>query len=370
LKLTHFDLLQPICPHCLAERGDESPLALSSVAARRADDIVEGSLTCTDRHCLLEYPIIDGIPLLLPDPRRFIADNLDRILVRSDLSPLSESIIGDYLGPQSLHHSTRQGLSTHTWDAYGEFDPAERSRAPVLPGGVVRCLRACLERVSEPAQATILDIGCSVGRSCFELAQTTDQLVLGIDVDLSALRMARSVLQRRRVSYPRRRIGIVYDRRDFAVNFPGMERVDFWACSGLSLPFRASSFGMITALRVLDAVTSPLALLNTISRALIEHAHACLATAYDWSAAVTPVEGWIGGHTPRASMAGAAEPLLRALLTPGAHPKSVAGLVLRHDIEHFAWHKRLHDRSATLYDMHLAIAQAVTGERSSAPQNG
>jgi len=126
----------------------------------------------------------------------------------------------------------------------------------VRPNGVGRCLHAGLARVARRVDEPVLDIGCAVGRSSFELAQTTSQLVLGIDANVAMLRMAQQVLRQRTLRYPRRRIGIVYDRREFFVDFPAMERVDFWAASGMSLPFRADGFGLAVALQVLDSVNS------------------------------------------------------------------------------------------------------------------
>lgn len=359
MKLSHFDALQPICPTCRAERKDEHPLSLAVITARDGDDILEGSLHCTAEHCRLEYPIIDGIPLLLPEPRQFIADNIEHLTARADLSALTESILGDCLGPHSGFDITRQHLSSYSWDGYADLDPEESDDTPVQPNGVGRCLHAGLERITERLKAPVLDIGCAVGRSSFELAQSSEALILGVDTNISMLRHARSVLRHRRLRYPRRRIGIVYDRREFEVEFSGMERVDFWACNGMALPFKDRDFGLVSALQVLDSVSSPHSLLLAIASALRIGGSAIFATPYDWSPAVTPLESWIGGHSQRGVTGGAAEPLLRALLTAGAHPLSIAGLALRDEITHFPWHTRLHDRSVMLYDVHIWIAEAV-----------
>jgi len=117
---------------------------------------------------------------------------------------------------------------------------------------------------------------------------------------------------------------------------------------------------LIVGLQVLDAVSSPHELLRAIASALQAGGSAVLATPYDWSPAATPIEAWIGGHSQRSTTQGAAEPLLRALLTPGAHPHSVDGLLLRHEVLHCPWHTRIHDRSTMLYDTHIVIAEAKT----------
>jgi SAM-dependent methyltransferase len=127
----------------------------------------------------------------------------------------------------------------------------------------------------------------------------------------------------------------------------------------MSLPFKSGSFGLAVALQVLDSVSSPLALLGAIADVLPPGGSALLASPYDWSAAATPMEAWIGGHSQRSTTRGAAEPLLRSLLTPGGHPHAVDGLVLRREIPRFPWHTRIHDRSTMLYDTHIVVAEAT-----------
>ena len=199
----------------------------------------------------------------------------------------------------------------------------------------------------------MLDIGCSVGRTSFELAARTDGLVLGIDLHLPMLRVARRVLQTGTVRYPRRRVGIVYDRREFEVAFDHAERVDFWACDAMALPFRDAGFGAAVALNVLDCTNAPRDFLERLALALKPGGTAVLSTPYDWSTGATDVQAWIGGHSQRGPDRGASEPFLRALLTEGAHPQSVSGLRILGEIAEFPWQARLHDRSIVSYATHI-----------------
>ena len=359
MKLAHFEALAPVCPSCRLQHGADHALVLASIAARSGDVVLEGSLHCPSPACRLEYPIIDGIPLLFADIRRYIAEHIGHLTARADLAADTESMLGDCLGPGSAFDITRQHLSAYAWDNYGDLDPAEPQDGPVRPNGVGRCLHAGLARVAQRQGGPVLDIGCAVGRSSFELAQTCDGLVLGVDSNFAMLRVAQQVLRARRLRYPRRRIGIVYDRRDFAVELPAMAQVDFWAASGMALPFRAGQFGLAVALQVLDSVSAPHALLCDIARALAPGGSAVLASPYDWSPGATPVEAWIGGHSQRGYTRGAAEPLLRSLLTPGGHPQAVPGLELRDEILRFPWHTRIHERSKMLYDTHIVVAEAT-----------
>ncbi|WP_177420344.1 hypothetical protein [endosymbiont of Lamellibrachia barhami] len=99
------------------------------------EQIIEGVIHCSNPACQLEYPIIDGIPIIVPNIRQYLADNLFYLTLRSDLSPTVTSMLGDAAGPGTPFDSNRQYLSTYTWDAYGEYDPEEPEPQPgVSPG--------------------------------------------------------------------------------------------------------------------------------------------------------------------------------------------------------------------------------------------
>lgn len=331
-----------------------------NVLREDGDVILEAVLNCSNVACQLEYPVIDGIPILMVNTREYIANNLPHLTERDDLPETMESLLGDSAGAEALFNRSRQHLSTYGWDGYADLDPTEKeaaaSKMPVVPGAVKHCLDLGLGLLPMPLEGPVLDIGCSVGRSSFELAQNADQLVLGIDVNFSMLRLAQRVLQKGMVRYPKRRLGLVYDRREFAVEFESADKVDFWACDAQMLPFTNDGFGLAVGLQVLDAVASPVGLLEAIGRLLKPGGATVLATPYDWSPQVTAIEAWIGGHSQRSPNHGAAEPLLRSLLTAGAHPQSIQGLNFDKELLDIPWHTRVHDRSTMNYSVHLFTA--------------
>jgi SAM-dependent methyltransferase/uncharacterized protein YbaR (Trm112 family) len=345
-----------VCPRCRIEHQLEVPLVLASVIEEESDNISEGVLHCSTDSCLQEYPVIDGIPIIVPNVRAYISDQLFHITLRHDRSEVIESLLGDAAGPGSQYDVSRQHLSTYGWDHYHEFDP-ERDPVDDRAGTMSRCLARSLDLVEDNAAGKAIDIGCSVGRGTFDLAQRTESLALGVDINFSMLQMAQVVLRTGMVRYPRRRVGVVYDRREFAVQFAAADLVDFWACDGLALPFPARSFHHVVALNVLDCVVSPSGFLESVADVLAEDGRAVLTTPYDWSGSVTPVEAWIGGHSQRGPNRGAGEPLLRSLLTPGAHPQSSHRLRLTAEIEHVPWRARVHDRSIVEYAVHVVVAE-------------
>jgi SAM-dependent methyltransferase len=357
VKLRHFEQLQPICPLCQKTQGLEHPLAIGRVIAAEGDDVIEGVIVCTG--CQREYPILDAIPLLVPALRAYVAQNAFQLTLRGDLSETVESILGDCCGPGSPLDQTRQYLSSYTWGHYADLDPEESP--PVSTPHVLRVLEQGLALAGEIGDGPILDAGCSVGRTSFALAERfPDRLVIGVDLSFSMAQLASRVLRRGEVRYPRRRVGLVYDRRVFPARFAGADRVDYWICDARSLPFRTGTFALASSLNLLDCVTSPHEHLTALGRVLAPgSSRAIIATPYDWSAGATPIEGWIGGHSQRGPERGDSAAALRALLTPGAHPASIASLSLVGEAPSQPWTVRVHDRSTMEYAVHVVAARGT-----------
>ena len=348
----HLAALAPVCPLCRKSGRGESPLALTRTLRENAaaEAVVEGILQCRHPECLREYPVIDGVPLLVAELRSWVAGNLPRVLARDDLSPEMESLLGDCAGPGSEVDVTRSELSIYGRDHYGDLaDGAE-------PGSAVRLLEAVLElaggRLAGLPAGPVLDVGCAVGRTTIELAHRLDRRALGVDLHLPMLRTAQRVLLDGVARYPRRRVGVVYDRSEHPADLPGRAASDVWAADAAALPFADGTFALAASFNVLDCVASPRDALAELARVLAPGGLALVTTPYDWSPGATPFEQWLGGHSQRGSCAGASEPVLRALLTPGAHPAGVSGLEIVAEAESLPWRLRLHDRSVMEYSVH------------------
>jgi SAM-dependent methyltransferase/uncharacterized protein YbaR (Trm112 family) len=353
VRRRHFFSFAPHCPRCAGDGAGRHALELAHVGLEQNDDVLGGILLCPNAACRQEYPIIDGIPVIVADLARLFAEHGIEVLLRDDLDPILESLLGDAIGPGTWFDALRQSVSTYAWDGWADLDPAEPPGEP-SPGAARRCLARLHDLAGEGRGVRrALDLGCAAGRTSFWLAAAQPEaLVLGIDTGLALLRLARRA-GRGRVTYARRRLGLVYDRREFPVAMAGAERVDFWACDAAALPFAPGIADAVVALNLLDCVPSPRTLLAAMAEALAPGGTLLLATPYDWAAHATPPAAWIGGHSQRAADGGAAEPFLRTLLRGGAHPQSVDGLSPLGEDAAFAWQTRLHDRSFVRYATHL-----------------
>lgn len=366
MRLSHFETFKPVCPRCRAGQYQPAPLTVSKVVRGNDQVIFEGALTCTHPHCGVMYPIVDGIPILMADLSKYLSDALYAVTLRDDLSALSEAIVGEAAGPGAAFNSHRHYLGTYGWDHYGDLAPenlATGSARKWRPGSIVSCLCTGLDlfKAADKAEieGPILDVGCAAGRSTLELAARSEDLVLGIDVNFLALRLAQRVMHEGRVVYPLKQIGIIYERRDYAVEFAHTDRVDFWACDGLALPFRSSMFGFVSALNVLDQVSAPLQLLNTISDVLRPRGKALLATPYDWSGSI-PIKNWLGGRSSFDQHNADSAAALRSLLSDDSPYAAQQRLRLIGEVEHHPWEVRVHNRRTAAYDTHILACVAAS----------
>ncbi|MFG1462671.1 methyltransferase domain-containing protein [Xanthobacter sp. DSM 24535] len=351
MRLAHFEALRPVCPACL-RRGIESPLQLAPGAQEDAAGIGSGVLRCPEVDCRIGYPIIEGAPILVPDLSAWLAANGHLLLQRHELPDQVEGLIADALGPDAAFNVIRTQQASYAHDHYGDLEEAGGPHfgplsPAVVPGAVRRCLAAALAQLPQ-ARGPVLDIGCAVGRTSFDLAAATSGLVLGIDVNWPLLAVGRGILDRGLVSYPHRRVGLTFERRRHAVAFAGAERVDFWIADALALPFRARTFDLAVAMNVLDCVSSPSHLLWEMARILDGGGGAALATPFDWGSHATPPDAWLDGP--------AALETLLAQVNASARAAGTGELIETGAPRDLDWHVRLHDRAAMHYAVHLVTA--------------
>lgn len=356
MKKRHFDALKPICPRCSRTINADYPLVADRIEASTDDEIIEGSLVCSNAACRQEYPIIDGIPVLVPDVRSWVQGHQWDMMARRDLAMGSESLIGDCLDPGSPFNISRQHTSIYAADHYG--GDTDRNGAKSVMALVDAGLGQ-LTGPSPPAPGPILDLGCSVGGTSLHLAgHAGGHPVLGVDLSWGMLRIGRDALTDGRITYSLREIGLVYRRITRSVDTTDAALVDFWIADALALPFQPETFSLVVAMNVLDCVASPIQALGAIDGVLTRDGHCILATPFDWSASATPIEGWIGGHSQRGPDGGAPEKRLQALLADGASP--LPGLRLaRQSVETRPWQVRLHDRCTMEYATDVYVLKRI-----------
>ena len=326
MRRRHFAAFAPHCPHCAGAAAGRHTLVLADIRAEQDEDILAGILHCPS--CQFEYPIIDGIPLILPGLRALLAERGIELMLREDLDPALESLLGDAIGPGSWFEVLRQTLSTYAWDGWADLDPAEAAADDPVPGAVRRCLARLLD-LAGPGAARLRARSRLRRRAHAPSTWRRGRPTRWCSGSTSTWRCCgwRRGRCAAAMSYPRRRDrpgprparvrGRSAGRRRASISGPATRS----PCR--SRPASPTSSPPSTCS---TAWPSRRALLAGMAAALAPGGRLLLATPYDWSTRATPVETWIGGHSQRGPQRGAAEPFLHALLTEGAHPQSVPGL--------------------------------------------
>lgn len=305
-------------------------------------EITEGPEQFSCAACGQSFPVLDGIPLLLADLPRYLNEAAAYWLMRDDLSEGQEDALGGLLPPGSYFDVARQHLSSYARDHYGAHDP-EDTDAPE-PGGAERLLKAGLAAIG-PVEGPALDIGCSTGGNVLALAEQGLAPVIGMDMSAPLIRMAARTAVSGLAQYGRRRAGTAYHRRSVPIPHKNRGAARFVLGDALNAPFAAQSFGLITAINVLDCVADPARLVSEMTRLLKPGGWLIAATPFDWSPNATPAEAWAGDRVAIGS-----ESNLSGLLSREAE------LVVR-SLPDQKWQVRLHNRATVLYSVAFAVAQ-------------
>ena len=133
MRRRHFEAYAARCPRCARDEVGRHQLTLDAVLEERDGDVLSGILHCPNPACRHEYPIIDGIPVIVPALGALLAERGIELLLREDLDPVLESLIGDAIGPGTWLDTLRQTLSTYAWDGWADLDPEEADQIDDRP---------------------------------------------------------------------------------------------------------------------------------------------------------------------------------------------------------------------------------------------
>ena len=344
MRFSHFEYYAPQCPLCIQQQQGFHPLDLH-VHNGNKEWIEEGNFVCNN--CGAIYPVIRGIPILVPQVGTYLQQYYLHTLWDTNTTKHHWQWLSEGSGANSIISSTRSYISTYMHSHYGDLDPEEvnkRNQIAELLSNTAQT--AC-------AEGPVLDVGCSVGRSTFWLAEQHKRPVLGLDLNFAMLMHAQDALRHNRVRYGLRRNGVVYDWKEYEVEFAGAGWVDFWVADATCLPFVNGRIGRANTLNVLDCTTSPTQYLQELSRTSTEWHSFC---PYDWSSAVTEFAQWLGGHSSYSPWKGSPEEVIRYLLSEENPDPILSKHRIHREIPSLHWDVRLHARSTTHYQVHYIHA--------------
>jgi SAM-dependent methyltransferase len=350
---SHLERLGLVCPTCRAFGRPAPRLGVGTLIHVEPgpggdDDLIEGVLVCPG--CLREHPILDGVVVAVADVASWIEHQGDAILRRHDLSPFTESMLGDALGRGGSFDKERHDLST-----YGQAQWSDRAEADPLPaaGRMPELLATALATLPAPPTGLWLDAGCALGRGTLDLAAAGAELVVGVDLNMAMLRRAEVARRTGVMRWPRRRVGQVFDPGVARCDDLPRDRVAFVCADVGVLPLVDGAVAGALSLNVLDCVPSPVAHLCELGRVVGDGGAVLLSTPYDWATNAATMEHWLGGHSQRGEQRGASEPELRRLLSPERAAGIDTGLTIAAERDDVPWLLTLNARSVMHYRLHL-----------------
>ncbi len=240
------------CPVCTWERGEPAPLEL--LVEREIDgDILSGHFRCPA--CPRRYPVIEGVAVLDPEPIRTSYD-------RPDL------------------------LQAYLWTHYADLSPELAGEEGGIRGNYFP------EIAAQPVRGVVLDLGCNVGRTTFDLAGRAG-FVLGIERSFETVKRAREIARSGRVAFHLKDEGDRGRYVDLDATGVVRENVEFVCGDAGALPLPPGVADAVLAANLLDRVRDPRLFLDRASRALRAEGLLLLTVPFTWREEFSPRERWL-----------------------------------------------------------------------------
>lgn len=144
-----------------------------------------------------------------------------------------------------------------------------------------------------------LQIGCEVGRGCFELARHFDG-VTGIDLSANMIRRAIEMAENGCLSYELIEEGELTSHHQCRLTDSHLEgfanKVAFFQADPCNLKRYYQGYDLILISQVLERLYAPQQLLNTLANRLTDDGILVISTSFDWQETTTTKQHWIGGQ--------------------------------------------------------------------------
>ena len=161
----------------------------------------------------------------------------------------------------------------------------------------VRSVTELLDRSLVPANARALDLGCAVGRSCYELAPVASE-VIGIDYSNAFVMAAETLRLEGRMGYLR------HDEADVCTELVALrpaqrhdDRIHFEQGDAMNLRDDLGSFDIVHAANLLCRLTEPQRLIARLPELVKSGGQLLLTTPCTWLEEFTPSANWPQGST-------------------------------------------------------------------------
>ena len=144
-----------------------------------------------------------------------------------------------------------------------------------------------------------LDLGCSVGRSSFELANIFDS-VTAIDYSHNFINTAKNLQNENSIQYNVPVEGDINESKNIDLNrlhlSKNKSRVKFLQGDALNLDDSLQNFDLIFCSNLIDRLENPIIFLEEIKKRLNDNGLLVILSPYTWLEEYTPKNNWLGGY--------------------------------------------------------------------------
>jgi len=158
-----------------------------------------------------------------------------------------------------------------------------------------RCVDFLMKNISSNPKARALDLGCAVGRSSFELARYSQE-VIGIDYSAKFIKTAEHLQKKGFIEFKKINEGLLGEMLRIKVP-EGIDRrrVKFMKADAGRLPKNIGTFDAVLLLNLIDRLYDPRLCLSKISSLVKAEGVLLMSSPYTWLEDFTPREKWLGG---------------------------------------------------------------------------
>ena len=244
------------CPAC------ERKLTLAEVSLLDSDQrVIHGTLKCA---CPREHPIIDGVPIIVPNLSTYLPGERQSILRRHDLPGWADDLLDLAVEDPDAERWRARTITTYA------ATPSQDSALVSLSAALPQFVEEVLSRHPHGSKLG-LDAGAAAGVLTRLLAKHVQHAV-GLELAFDRVRRA---------------------REDSLHQKPP---VSFIAGLAENPPFSPGSFDVVLALNLLDVVAKPKTLLDKLAICLAPGGLLILTTPFEYSTALTTLEDRIDGQ--------------------------------------------------------------------------
>lgn len=169
--------------------------------------------------------------------------------------------------------------------------------------GVKNFMQNSVEIVSNYIQdipkKKVLDLGCSVGRSCFEFAKIFENVV-GIDFSANFINVGVKLQDNNTLNFKVKEEGDIFYQKEINLQKLGFEdlaqKITFMQGDACNLKDIYNNFDLIFCSNLIDRLYDPQKFLNDIQSRINKGGYLVISSPYTWLEEYTPKENWLGGY--------------------------------------------------------------------------